>query len=197
MASETAEITEIFKSIHGYENYHVSNAGNVVNAATGRVLKGGANKDGYLRVGLYKDGTEKKFLVHRLVLEYFYGPCPEGPFEADHIDRNCTNNAIANLRWVTKAMNKRNQRLQCNNTSGLRDVSKRGNHWLAQLFHNGQHVLRRACSTKREAALIYIGALNEIDEEDGANAQAEYDNYDSEEESDAETVQTEADVMSE
>lgn len=48
---------------------------------------------------------KKLFLVNRLVLEAFVGPCPKG-MEACHFpDRNPRNNCIGNLRWDTKKAN--------------------------------------------------------------------------------------------
>lgn len=43
-------------------------------------------------------------LVHRLVLETFVGPCPQG-MECCHNDGNPGNNAIGNLRWDTHQAN--------------------------------------------------------------------------------------------
>lgn len=43
-------------------------------------------------------------LVHRLVLEAFVGPCPEG-MEGCHGDGDPTNNSLGNLRWDTATSN--------------------------------------------------------------------------------------------
>jgi hypothetical protein len=59
-------------------------------ATTGRVFAD-------LSVG---DGTIKRVWVHRLVLEVFVGPCPDG-MECAHYDGKCTNNRVDNLRWAT------------------------------------------------------------------------------------------------
>lgn len=64
------------------------------------------NKCGHLYVSL-SDNTQiqKKLLVHRLVLETFVGPCPQG-MECCHFpDRNVTNNQLENLRWDTSKSN--------------------------------------------------------------------------------------------
>lgn len=42
----------------------------------GRALSPSADKDGYLKVSLSKNGKSKVFRVHRLVLESFVGACP-------------------------------------------------------------------------------------------------------------------------
>ena len=65
---------------------------------------GSKHGNGY-RTITYK-GIE--YLVHRLVLETFVGPCPEG-FECDHINRIRDDNSLENLRWVSKTTNQRNR----------------------------------------------------------------------------------------
>ena len=98
-------IKEIYKPIDGYD-YEVSNVGLVRNVKTGRILKQFL-VNGYLRVGLSKDGVEKKFLVHRLVAQAFI-PNPKNKPQIDHIDGNKQNNRVDNLRWVTSKENNNN-----------------------------------------------------------------------------------------
>lgn len=50
----------------------------------------------------------KNYRIHRLVVEAFIGPIPEG-FEVDHIDRDRSNNDVTNLRIVTHSENCRNR----------------------------------------------------------------------------------------
>ena len=60
-------LTEIWKDIEGYEGmYQVSNMGRVRNKDN-EILYQEANKKGYLRVKLNKDGERKNLKVHRLV----------------------------------------------------------------------------------------------------------------------------------
>jgi len=95
------------------EAYEVSNQGRVRrtlgNSYTqaGRVLKNRTNKSGHKRVALqhHEAGLSyKNFMVHRLVLEAFVGPCPLG-MEACHNDCDPANNALENLRWDTRSAN--------------------------------------------------------------------------------------------
>lgn len=63
-------------------------------------------KSGHLLVRAI-DGTKQGDWrqVHRLVLEAFVGPCPEG-MEACHFpDRDPSNNRVENLRWDTRKNN--------------------------------------------------------------------------------------------
>lgn len=60
--------------------------------------------DGYLNVGLRKEGKQKKFRVHRLVAQAFI-PNPEGKPYINHIDGNRKNNHVENLEWCTQKEN--------------------------------------------------------------------------------------------
>lgn len=86
---------EEWRTIKDYENYQVSNLGNVRNNLSGRLLKCRINHNGYLRIGLGGYKQQKWFFVHKLVYETFIGPIPKG-MQVNHIDEDKTNNFI----WV-------------------------------------------------------------------------------------------------
>lgn len=90
--------------IEGYENYEVIPNGEVVNIKTGKVLKPQKSKNGYLHVGLYKNGKLKNYSVHRLVAEAFI-PNPLNLPCVNHKDEDKTNNDIENLEWCTYKYN--------------------------------------------------------------------------------------------
>lgn len=74
----------------------------------GLVLKQGPTDNGYLQVTMFaRRGGKKVQLspkVHRLVLEAFVGPCPEGQ-EARHGPGGQHDNRLVNLCYGTKAEN--------------------------------------------------------------------------------------------
>lgn len=70
----------------------------------GRWLSPNKQHTGYLTVTLCRRGEHHQKLVHRLVLETFVGPCPDG-MECCHEDGNRSNNKLTNLRWDTKSAN--------------------------------------------------------------------------------------------
>ena len=72
---------------------------------TWRRLKGVSQGKGYLTVTPAVDGKYKTRLVHRLVAEAFYGPCPDEYSEVRHLDGNQINNEPENLDWGTKENN--------------------------------------------------------------------------------------------
>lgn len=61
-------------------------------------------RHGHLIVSLQRDAATRSRQVHRLVLEAFVGPCPEG-METRHLDGHAGNNHLANLRWGTPLEN--------------------------------------------------------------------------------------------
>lgn len=70
----------------------------------GRVLAAGTNRHGYPLVALSRSSDISSKKVHRLVLEAFVGPCPDG-MEACHNDGNWANAELVNLRWDTPSAN--------------------------------------------------------------------------------------------
>lgn len=62
-------------------------------------------KSGYPSVALRQEGKVVTLLLHRLVLEVFVGPCPDGKEACHFPDRNRTNCRLSNLRWDTRAAN--------------------------------------------------------------------------------------------
>lgn len=70
--------------------------------------KGVKSKKEYYRIGLSHGKVKRMFMVHRLVLEAFVGPCPEG-MEACHWDNNGLNCKLSNLRWDTPVNNQRDR----------------------------------------------------------------------------------------
>jgi hypothetical protein len=95
---------EIWKSIKDWDNYEVSDLGQVRNKKFGRVLKLFNHRDGYALVDLAKDGVGKTFTVHRLVANAFLLNEFNRP-QIDHRDGNKKNNTVSNLSWVTPLEN--------------------------------------------------------------------------------------------
>lgn len=96
---------EIWKDIEGFEGlYQVSNLGRVTRVTTGRILKSGKDKDGYLQVTLCKDSTKYTKKIHRLVAQAFVSNSENKP-EINHIDEDKANNRVNNLEWSTRKEN--------------------------------------------------------------------------------------------
>ena len=98
---------EVWRDIIGYEGlYQVSDCGRVKSFYNGkeRLLSAGKDDDGYLYVGLCKDGKMKSCRVHRLVAQAFI-PNPYGLPQVNHKDECKTNNVETNLEWCNNKYN--------------------------------------------------------------------------------------------
>ncbi|GGF38877.1 NUMOD4 domain-containing protein [Williamsia phyllosphaerae] len=112
------DTAEVWRPIPGYENaYDASNLGRVRSRDrvtdrgrkwSGRVLRQPTMKNGYRIVTLWRGGSQKSHLVHRLVLAAFNG-WPESGAEGRHLDGDQTNNALANLAWGSHSDNQFDQ----------------------------------------------------------------------------------------
>jgi hypothetical protein len=114
----TDDLTELFRPIEGFPSYRVSNLGRVQTCVvpgtsrthenTWRDRRAYEVKKKYgkphLAVMLHREGKPHHFLVHRLVLAAFVGPCPAG-LQCLHRDGNPRNNRVDNLRWGTQREN--------------------------------------------------------------------------------------------
>jgi HNH endonuclease/NUMOD4 motif len=69
-----------------------------------KIIKPRYNNCGYLEVRLSKGGRTYTRFVHKLVAEAFV-PNPDNLLEVNHISGDKTDNAPANLAWVTHAQN--------------------------------------------------------------------------------------------
>ena len=131
---------EEFKKIDDYDNYEVSNLGNVKNTDTNMILKQCKDTKGYYFVNLSKNGIRKNFTIHRLIALYFI-PNPQNLPCIDHIDRIRTNNLISNLRWVSKSNNNRNRPKFKNSSSKYMGVyfDKSNGKYKAQISINNKN----------------------------------------------------------
>jgi len=98
---------EEYKEIPGFPDYAVSKTGVVISKKFGRnkPLKLGSGKWGHRYCVLYINDKRHLRLVHRLVLETYVGPCPEGMMCCHFPDKNPGNNNLENLRWGTSKDN--------------------------------------------------------------------------------------------
>jgi hypothetical protein len=156
-------IVENWKKIIGYENYDVSDIGNVRNSTTGRVLKHALGGNGYYTVSLYKDGKQKTMSLHRLVGTAFIVN-PDDKLYIDHIDNCKTNNHFSNLRWATVKENSMNSKISKNNTSGCKGVcyNKRINKWCARIVIDSIQIHIGYYETLEEAKQARIKRANDV-----------------------------------
>ena len=164
---------ETFRIIEGFENYSVSDHGNVKNNKTARIMKQTIQL-GYHSVALTTGATKFNRKVHILVLNAFLNNLENKPC-VDHIDNDKSNNNISNLRWATHTENGRNQTISKANKSGVKGVlwDKKTNKWKASItidciliylgvFDNLKDAKRARIKRSTEALAIYTNACEQI-----------------------------------
>lgn len=112
---------EIWKDIPDYEGlYQASSLGRIKSLdrlyfnpginrlyrIKGKILTPTKNtrRYGYYELSLYKNGSYKRYKVHRLVALTFLAN-PNGYPQENHIDGNKANNTVDNLEWCTATYN--------------------------------------------------------------------------------------------
>lgn len=106
--TETELANEQCRDIDGYDGiYQVSDLGRVRSLKFGnvKVLRPTKNVYGYLRVGLFRYGKQKKVLVHRLVAQAFIPNDDESKTQINHINEIKSDNRFWNLEYCTKQYN--------------------------------------------------------------------------------------------
>ena len=126
-------------------------------ARVGQVC-GSPDSHGYLQIKI----NGRNYFAHRLAWLVVYGEWPK--HQIDHIDRNPTNNRIANLREATNSQNNHNRGQQVNNTSGYKGVcwNKRAKRWKAYIKLHGRRTHLGYFNTADAAHAAYCVAAQEL-----------------------------------
>jgi hypothetical protein len=115
-------MTELWKDIPGYNGaYQASNLGRIKSLLRKeRILNPYINDVRCHRIAfLRKNGKGKSHKVHRLVMEAFVGPCPEG-MEVRHLDGDGGNNNLVNLRYGTHKENMQDTIIHGTSNKGIK-----------------------------------------------------------------------------
>ena len=152
--------------IPGWEGlYEISNHGDINslprNTTRGGILKHIVYPDGYHFITLTRDGKQKRFPVHGLVMLTFAGPYPDG-MEIRHLDGNPANN-----RW--EPGNEEQTQLAGGNliygthSQNIQDKKRHGTEWQSNVTHcprrhkytpENTRILKSGSRTCRECATI-------------------------------------------
>lgn len=148
---------EEWKTIEGYENYEVSNFGNIRSLNYNsqniiKLLKPAICSSGYYGVALCLSGKAKTFLIHRLVGIYFIENT-ENKLEVNHKDGNKLNNYYTNLEWCTRLENAKH-------ASNNNLLKKGENHYLYGKFNSNHHLTKRIINTKTKEIWESVNVLS-------------------------------------
>ena len=145
---------EIWQEIPGYRGlYEVSSLGRVRSldrpqkngpVRKGRILKGHVYGP-YRRYSL-RSGDLRTVSGHRLVLEAFRGPCPEG-MECRHLNGDPLDNRLDNLAWGTREENELDK--------AHKRVLRGEAHWGAKLTEGQAKEIKYGALSQRKTAKLY------------------------------------------
>lgn len=123
---------ENWKDLKGFEGlYQISDYGNIRNNKF--IMKQQTDRYGYKYICLTKNNIQKKFKVHRLVLETFIGD--GSGLVCNHKDKNKTNNNLENLEWVSILENNIHRVKDNNNNVG---INFKNGKWYARVQIDGK-----------------------------------------------------------
>jgi hypothetical protein len=146
------------EELHGLMKYDPETGDFTWTVSRGKVkpgqLVGWSRADGYKQTRI--DG--QTYYLHRLAWFFVHG---ELPLLIDHIDRDPSNNRIANLRPASRALNARNSKVSSRNKSGFRGVhwNAQFGKWKAVLFADGKNRHVSHADTPELASEAYEQAL--------------------------------------
>jgi hypothetical protein len=125
-------------------------------ASAGSLAGWRRGSSGYLQIGI----NRQLYQAHRLAWLVMHGAMPTYPMEIDHINRDKSDNRIANLRVVSRAENTHNSGLQRNNTSGYTGVNwhRRHQKYVARIQANGKPKFLGYFATADAAHAAYLAA---------------------------------------
>jgi len=101
-----------------------------------------------------------RYPEHHLAWFYVHGAWPADFIDHRNLQRD--DNRIANLREATASQNRQNTRVQKNNTSGFKGVTRNGSRWAAEIMVDGARIRLGRFDTPEQASAAYIAAKKRL-----------------------------------
>lgn len=101
---------EEWRTVAGFPRYEASSLGRFRNR-DGRPLKGTIAANGYVHIGLMREGKQEWRLAHRVIAETFLPTHPTDSYlVVHHINGLRNDNRVSNLEWATCQYNSKEWR---------------------------------------------------------------------------------------
>jgi hypothetical protein len=156
-------MSEVWKIIPEFENYMVSNLGNV--RSKRKLLNPTTNLHGYKVVSLHNKGVKKQKKVHQLVALCFLNYQFENhSLVIDHVNGVKTDNKVENLQLITQRQNKSKDspKITCSKTGVY--LQKKTGRFTAMIYIKNTYKYLGSFKTEEEASDYYQKALKEFSE---------------------------------
>lgn len=105
----------------------------------------------------------RSFSAHRLAWLHYHGEWPKG--HLDHINGNCADNRIENLRLATSSQNSWNMKAMKNNATGMKGITRDRGKWKAHICCHYKRYNLGLFNTPEEAHQAYIKAAKKLHKE--------------------------------
>lgn len=154
-------MSEVWKNIPDYDNYEVSNLGNV--RSKRKTLNPSTNIQGYKVVSLHSNGVKKQWKVHQLVALCFLSYRFENhSLVIDHINGDKTDNRLDNLQLISQRENR--SKLSKKTTSDYVGVyfQKKTKKYTSMIYINGTIRYLGSFDNQEDAKAAYDKELNNL-----------------------------------
>lgn len=121
-------------------------------------VAGAVHNKGYIKIGV----DHRRYFAHRLAWLYVHGTWP--PEEVDHINRDCADNRMANLRLASKGQNKWNSRKHIDNAGNRKGAyfNKVLKKWEAKIMKDRKRYYLGLFDTEEQAHAAYVAKAKEL-----------------------------------
>lgn len=153
---------EEWRKIEGYDDYFISNLGNIKSLKFGKVkfLKKAISSSGYYFIKLFYNNSFTRRTIHQLVAVAFLDHIPCGhKLVVDHIDFNRLNNNINNLRIVTSRENASRKNIKSSSKYVGVGWHKSNNKWRSKITINGKEKFLGLYDNEIDASIAYQNEL--------------------------------------
>ena len=125
------EEAKLVWNVRPIEHFQTYQAWKAWNTKFSNKPSGCFGKKGYIEVRFSK----RSYKAHRIIYALVHG---DVLYDIDHVNGDCVDNRIENLRVATATENNCNQRLRSDNLSGIKGVywNPEKNRWIAQISKN-------------------------------------------------------------
>jgi hypothetical protein len=134
---------ELWEKIPNYEDYYISNFGNVKSIKNNKEkllsIQGCSKRNGvyrYSSIKLSKDGISKRLRIHQLIaIAFLKHNINDQNIIVDHINNNGLDNRLENLQLITKRKNQQKDKKPISGYTGV-SFCKQRNKWRSRIVVN-------------------------------------------------------------